>query len=220
MSLNVLGKIKKTRKRGIHKTKRDTQLKIAEWIYPSIGVKAWLKFISLKLKRKPISSHKIALGFAFGAFVSFTPFMGLHGFVAIVLAYIFGASITSAILGTVVGNPWTFPLIWVWTLNLGNFILYGKSATHTASNVTVKFNLDNITSDFSHFWETLLMPMTIGGIPTGIIAALVCYLILRYQIDKFRDIRKNMLKKRKEEIKHKKIQALKNFKDKIISKES
>jgi uncharacterized protein (DUF2062 family) len=214
--LRELWKIKKNRKRGIHKNKRDFQLRIAEWIYPSIGLKAWAKYLALYLKRKPLSSHKIALGFAFGTFVSFTPFMGLHGFVAIILAYLFKASIPASILGTIVGNPWTFPLIWVWSLNFGNFIMHGTQATHDVSSFT--FSLENIISEFAFYWEHFLFPMTIGGVPTGILAGLVAYLTLKYQIDKFRKIRKALLHNRKVELRAKKIQKIKDLKDKIVNK--
>ncbi|HAG52542.1 MAG TPA: hypothetical protein DCL21_02025 [Alphaproteobacteria bacterium] len=211
MKLYDIFVIKKTRKRGIHKSKRDFQLKIAEWIYPSIGIIPWVKYLALSLKRKPLSSHKIALGFAFGALVSFTPYMGLHGLLAILLAYMFSASIVSAIIGTIIGNPWTFPLIWAWSLNLGNFILGNGSSQSTAN---IKFDFSHLIEDLAYYWEHFLYPMTVGGIPTGIIASIVFYFVLKYQIDKFREIRKAILHKRKVELRAKKF---KQIKDKFLS---
>lgn len=205
--------INKNRKRGIHKTKRDAQLHIAEWIYPSIGLKAWSKYILISLRRKPLSSHKIALGFSFGVFVSFTPYMGLHGLVAIALARLFKASIAASIIGTIVGNPWTFPLIWAWSAKLGNFILYDRHIPHKPLNLN-SLSFDKVYDNFSMYWDVYLYPMTVGGIPTGILAALAFYFILKYQIDKYRQIRAALLQKRQSELRARK---LKNITDKIIN---
>ena len=203
-----LFKINKDRKRGIHRNNRDAQLKIAEWIYPSIGVKAWVKYTLLSLKRKDLSSHKIALGFAIGAFVSFTPFLGLHGLIAIAIAYFLGASIVTSLIGTLVGNPWTFPLIWAWCLSLGNFFLH-RSTDHYTETV-MKFNLHSFLENTAMYWDKYILPMCTGGIPTGILVGLFFYFFLKYQIDKFRSIRKAMLHKRSIERRTLKIKSLRD----------
>jgi uncharacterized protein (DUF2062 family) len=204
--------VKKDRKRGIHKTKRDFQLHIAEWIYPSIGLKAWWKYLMLSLKRKPLSSHKIALGFAFGAFASFTPYMGFHGLISVILAKLFKASLAAALIGTIVGNPWTFPFIWAWSAELGNFILHEKMIQHKPINFD-HLSLDTVMNNFEMYWDNYIYPMTIGGVPTGILAALAFYFIIKYQIDKYRQVRAALLHKRRVELRAKKIQAIK---DKIL----
>ena len=206
--------VRKDRKRGIHAKKRDFQLHIAEWIYPSIGLKAWWKYIILSLKRKPFSSHSIALGFAFGAFVSFTPFMGLHGLIAILLAKIFSASITVAIIGTIVGNPWTFPIIWAWTNRLGHFILHDRALPNHPIDLT-GFSVNSLIENFEQYWDNLIWPMTVGGIPTGLLVGLVCYFLLKYQIDKYRQVRQALIHKRKVERRAKKF---KNFREKVTGK--
>ena len=69
-----------------------------------------------KLIRKLISlspdKEKVAKGLALGCAVSFTPFVGFHSLIALGLAALYKENKTAALLGTLFGNPWTFPLIW------------------------------------------------------------------------------------------------------------
>lgn len=168
----------------------------------------------ISLRRKPFSSHSIALGFAFGTFVSFTPFMGFHGLFAVILAKLFRVSIATAVIGTIVGNPWTFPLIWAWTNRLGHFILHAKAIPNEPIDLT-GFSFTGLFENFSHYWDSFILPMIIGGIPTGLIFALISYFILKYQIDKYRQVRAAIIHKRKVE---RRARHIKNIKDKVLHK--
>jgi uncharacterized protein (DUF2062 family) len=66
-----------------------------------------------------VGPRGIALGFAARAFVSFTPFIGVHFILAGLLAFALRASILASAIGTVVGNPVSFPFIWLAAYNLG-----------------------------------------------------------------------------------------------------
>ena len=66
------------------------------------------KYINLSLKRMKGSPRDLAAGLASGLAISFTPFIGLHTLLAIFLAWIIGASMASAIIGTFFGNPLTY----------------------------------------------------------------------------------------------------------------
>lgn len=199
--------LNKNRKRGVHKTKRSLKMNIKEFFYPSIGFKAWVRYIFLSLNRKQASSHSLALGLALGVFVSFTPFLGFHSVLAMLLAYFLSASLISSVVGTLIGNPWTFPLIWHWSLKIGNLILYQQHPPSMKLHGGIKLYISS--ENFMHYWENYIYPMTIGGIPLGLITAIFIYFILKYQIDKYRAIRKAILAKRKAEIRAKKIKALK-----------
>ena len=53
------------------------------------------------------------------------------------IAYIVRANIVAAAIGTVAGNPWTFPFIWLWTYWLGRKILGGwGNPVDLSSNAT------------------------------------------------------------------------------------
>jgi len=204
-------KLNQKRKRGIHRTKRSLKMNVKEFFYPSIGVRAWVKYIFLALNRKPLSSHKIALGFAVGVFVSFTPYLGLHGLLAILISSVLSASIFAALMGTLIGNPWTFPLFFRWSSKLGHLILYQecvpiKLNANLEGGLKAYFSFENML----HYWKDILYPMTIGGIPLGIAFGFVFYFIIKCHIDKYRAIRVARMEKARAKIRAQRIQKIKN----------
>ena len=81
------------------------------------------KYFLLNLKRMKGSSHDIAIGLASGIAVSFTPFLGLHALLGITLAWILRGSMAAALVGTLFGNPWTFPFIWYLSYEIGKLLI-------------------------------------------------------------------------------------------------
>lgn len=188
---------KKKRLRGRHRNKRRRIIDhIQEYIWPSIGGRAFLRFMEIKLKRARGSAHAIALGFAMGAFASFTPFMGLHALIAIILAVPFGGSAIMAILGTVVGNPWTFPAIWLSTYNLGNYML----DRHTALEFPTTFEFSEIWGNLYFYVDNFILPMAVGGIPMGALFATGIYVLLYNKINRYRNARSKFIKDRRSKL--------------------
>ena len=83
------------------------------------------KYISLSIKRIKGTPQALSLGLATGIAISFTPFIGLHALLAIFISWIIGGSMAAALIGTLFGNPWTFPFIWYFTFEIGQLINYG-----------------------------------------------------------------------------------------------
>ena len=52
--------------------------------------------------------------------VSFSPFIGFHFLLAILFAYLLRGNLIAALIGTFVGNPFTFPFIWIFIYKVGN----------------------------------------------------------------------------------------------------
>ena len=71
------------------------------------------------------SPRDLAAGLATGLAISFTPFIGLHALLAMFISWVIGGSMAAALIGTLFGNPWTFPFIWYFTFEIGQFINYG-----------------------------------------------------------------------------------------------
>ncbi|WP_367715270.1 DUF2062 domain-containing protein [Nitratireductor sp. GISD-1A_MAKvit] len=142
---------------------------------------------ALRLTATP---HAIAAGVAAGVFASFTPFMGFHFFIAAGLAWCLGGNLVASAIGTAVGNPLTFPLIWGATLETGRMILYGKELSHAAP-----LHLGRMLRhlEFSQLWEPLIKPMSIGALPLGIFFALVFYFATRWATVAFREQRRKRL---------------------------
>ena len=93
--------------------------KVRDFFWPRIGFMRSSRYVGHRLARLPGSPYAIACGFAWGAAVSFTPFVGLHFIISGICAYFTRASIIASAIGTAVGNPWTFPFIWALVYNMG-----------------------------------------------------------------------------------------------------
>ena len=83
-------------------------------VWPEMGWRRSSRYLMVRIGRLPGSGQAIAGGFAWGAAMSFTPFIGLHILLSAIGAWVSRCSIVAAVLGTIVGNPWTFPFIWIW----------------------------------------------------------------------------------------------------------
>lgn len=124
------------------------------------------------------TARAIALGVAVGTFVSFTPLMGVHIALACALAWLLGANVVAAALGTAVGNPFTFPAIWLATYRTGSFVLgRGPQREGAAQNLTdVFFGTQGPWHDvIVGMWHPLIWPMLVGGVPLGLIAGGAAY---------------------------------------------
>ena len=167
-----------------------------EFVWPSAGWRRTVLYVGHRLGRLPGTPYRIAAGFACGAAVSFTPFMGFHFLGAALLALLIRGSVIASAIGTAVGNPWTFPLIWIWTYNLGRWMLGEPGTVRLQEHFSMHYIFDNFTSVF---W-----PMLVGGLPTAVVAWFVFFwpvraLVLQYQRRRHRRLRRRALKiKRKE----------------------
>ena len=158
-------------------------------LWPRSG---WLRsthYLLHRIRRLPGTPYAIAGGFACGAAVSFTPFVGLHFVMAALLAWAMRCSILASAIGTAVGNPWTFPFIWVWVYNLGHWMGAGEAAGSADSlDFGAQFAAMMeafLRADFAYHWNIawpILWPMLAGGIPTAIVVWFVFYLPLREAI--------------------------------------
>jgi uncharacterized protein (DUF2062 family) len=161
------------------------------------------------VKRLPDTPHRIALGFACGAFSSFTPFFGFHFFLAAGLAWLLRGNVVASLIGTAVGNPLTFPLIASMSLALGRRILgYGVSG-RDFGRVT-----DALSEGASGFWGGLLAlfgigeggweklgplftdiiwPYFVGGLLPGVVAAIASYYVTRPLIGAYQGRRRTRM---------------------------
>jgi len=173
--------------------KRLTFGRLKELLLPKKGWRRALDYFIHRVKRIPDTPHKIAIGIATGVFCSFTPFFGLHFFLAAFVAYIFKGNIVAALFGTFFGNPVTWPFIASFSVKLGQIIL-GYPVTNfetflehfvEASDATIQ----GVKSLFGYgesdwallygFFRELFLPYFIGGFVLGLIAALFTYFVFR-----------------------------------------
>ena len=154
--------------------KRPILSRVLEIIWPRMGWRRAGRYYVFRIKRLPGTPYTIANGFALGAAVSFTPFIGLHFVIAGIIAWALRANLLASAIGTAVGNPWTFPGIWFGVLWLGSKIL-GRDMPD------ISFTDLSLTMIFDQF-DAIAMPMIIGGIPAGAVAWVVFYIPIRRAI--------------------------------------
>ena len=184
--------------------KRLTFGRLKELLLPKKGWRRALDYFIHRVKRLPDTPHKIAIGIATGVFCSFTPFFGLHFFLAAFVAYIFKGNVVAALFGTFFGNPVTWPFIASFSVKLGQIIL-GYPVTNfetflehfvEASDATiqgVKSLFGYGESDWAllySFFRELFLPYFIGGFVLGLIAALFTYFVFRPIIYAYKVTRK------------------------------
>jgi uncharacterized protein (DUF2062 family) len=163
--------------------------KVGNLIWPRIGFRRSITYIWHRIGRLHGTPHSIAGGFAAGAAISFTPFVGGHLVLAALLSWATRSNIVAGLIGTAVGNPWTFPFIWVWIYEIGHQMGAGRELGSNPDFVAIftdlpgvfvraviSFDLDS--TYFDNVW-TVLWPMIVGSIPTVAVVWLVSYFMLK-----------------------------------------
>lgn len=164
------------------RTERTLLQKTRELIWPASGYRRALIYLWHRLVRLNASPHTVALGFAIGVFMSFSPFLGFHLALSGLFAWLFRVNIAASLLGNFLGNPVTYPFMWAGVYQTGTLIL-GKTF---AGEVT---DLTSLTFDATGFWE-LFLPFLLGSIPVGILAGLVFYFPVKKGVARFQEARR------------------------------
>jgi uncharacterized protein (DUF2062 family) len=151
--------------------------RVREFFWPSMGFRRSTRYLAHRVARMPGTPSSIALGFACGVAVIFTPFVGLHLVIALVVAWILRGSPLAAAVGTLASNPWTIPPILIGTYKLGARMLGEHSRHHLPHDVSFFYML--------HHPMQLLLPMGLGAIPLGLAAGLITYFPARYLVKKY-----------------------------------
>lgn len=152
---------------------RNLFQKIREVLWPSMGWKRFGLYLKHRILRINDTPHNIALGLAIGAGVSFSPLMMTHLIQGGIFAFIFRANIPAALIGTIIGNPWTFPFIWYASLSLGS-ALFGLIGMPVDASPPADVNLSMIRDMLFDDPLRLFLPWMLGGyiLCIAVIAAL------------------------------------------------
>ena len=145
-----------------------------------------LFYYKLRLARLPASNYAISSGFACGSMVSFTPLLGLHFILAVIFAFLIRGNFIAALIGTVVGNPITFPFIWGLIYKVGTYV---TNIQHV--NIGRKINFDMI---INQTYE-IFFPMLLGGIIIAPLIWIISYFLIYSFISSYKR-RKNKTERR------------------------
>ena len=167
-----------------------------EVIFSLKGISRAIEYVGIRLKRIPDTPHKISLGMSCGIFASFTPLFGLHFLIAGLLSYLLRANVLASLIGTFVGNPITFPIITVFNLKLGEWILGSSEYSSDDGGKIFEGFLDfifliyksfftegsigeNNVPRMNEFLNGVFIPYSLGGLILGIFIAVTSYFLLR-----------------------------------------
>lgn len=176
-------------------------------LWPRRGFRRVGRYIVARLYRLKRTPHSIAAGFAAGAAASFTPLLGLHFVLGFMLAFFTRGSMIAAALGTAIGNPFTFPLIFAGTYWTGKriFQLVGVDEGEAVPGVVSETAggaldaeseaaADAVMAAAEHLvergWDfSIVSPvwpvfetMLVGSLPLAVIAYIGFYFVLRNAI--------------------------------------
>jgi len=145
------------------------------------------------------SPHELAKAFAVGVFVAFTPFIGIHTLLVLMLAWAFRLNKLVALTGTFVNNPWTIAFVYIgptWACVRAMRYL-GIPVRH--------LNYDMLRTEFLEtmqqysiwqpvFWTTFLhefkpyiRAFLIGTTVAGVMASLLAYVVVLVGVKYYRE---------------------------------
>jgi uncharacterized protein (DUF2062 family) len=130
----------------------------------------------LRLREKP---HKIALGFAIGAFIGFTPTIPVQTYLAVPLAFICRGSALAAAVAVWISNPLTLVVFYYADFIVGKWVtgeniklkvaeqFIKKIFTHAEDATAVFYHPEMIWTLFVEFADVFRI-MMVGGVVLGI----------------------------------------------------
>lgn len=188
--------------------------KVLEFLWPKSGYARAFNYVKLRVHRIPDQPHRIARGIFAGVFVTFSPFFGLHFFLAAGLAKLMRGNIIASLFATFVGNPLTFFFIASGSFYTGNFLLgrMGTISDEAHRSLGGKFvdawrDLKNnffalfteVKADWHNlyvFYDEVFFPYMVGGLVQGALFGVLSYYISLPVIEAYQNRRKGRLKEK------------------------
>jgi len=192
---------------------------LAGLVWPKGGWGRAIRYVNHRLFRLPDPPHRIARGIFAGVFVTFTPFFGLHFFLAVLLSWIMRGNIIAALLATFVGNPPTFVVIAAVSLETGHWLLGRPPPAEVDEGMFELFwhairdffwNIYALLTGTEPEWGSLpvfyhevFLPYMVGGLIPGAICALAAYYFSLPFIQAYQNRRQGRIKSKLAELKEK-----------------
>lgn len=170
--------------------------KVTAFLWPRKGIKRGWIYLLLRILRLRSTDYALAAGFASGVFASFTPLVGAHLLIACGVAWLIRGNMLMSVIGTAIGNPWTFPLIWALIYAVGSSLIGQDPVLQDVSGLT-----------YATFFEspgTVFISMMIGGFATGLGFGAIFFLLgyffaprIRRQLHRIKEERLGRLRLRR-----------------------
>lgn len=140
--------------------------------------------------------RELAKAFAAGVFVAFTPFIGLHTLIILLMAWVFRMNKVVALMGTFVNNPWTIAFVYIgptwiavyWMRRIGipvprlnyNRLVDQFHQTLESYSIWQPAFWIKFLSEFKPFIHAFLIGTTLAGIISAFIAYFISFYGIKY----------------------------------------
>jgi hypothetical protein len=161
------------------------------WLWPRRSFRRSVLYYVKRILRLSGTPYAIAMGAAIGVFASFTPFIGFHLLITLLLAWLIGANMIAGVLATSIGNPLTFPVIWASTYQIGHLILKGVSRVPPP-----RLEHEMLHRPLAEILP-LIKPMLVGSAPLGLVLGSITYLIVYKAVSAYQEARRRRLEGRR-----------------------
>ena len=123
--------------------------------------------------------ERTAAAFAMGVFFGFSPFLGLHTLLAIIVAFLFDLNRVAALLGVYSNLPWIIAPYYAIVTMLGAKMVGHKPPVGFKAQLSALFELSVFQGEFWHRLITivkpLLWPYTVGSLLGAVCMAALAY---------------------------------------------
>jgi uncharacterized protein len=148
------------------------------WHLPREAVHRWLQ----KLLHTHDSPERTALAIGLGVAIGFSPFLGFHVLLGILLAFIFNFNRVAVIAGTWVNLPWLMAPYYAAATAAGSWLLGAPIPPHLVEHIEQSWELPNwgLRLDaFARLLEPLVWPFTLGSLLGAIVAGFVAFHLVK-----------------------------------------
>jgi uncharacterized protein (DUF2062 family) len=170
-------------------------------LWPEMGWRRSLRYLQYRLARHPASNSEMAASLAWGAVSMFIPIPGTHLASSLAVCWLLKLPLMPAVIGTLVGNPWTIPFAWLAAYRLGVWGTETLDIPHVAA-IPANLTIHQIFDMAMHEPLVLLLPWTVAGLVLAIGTWPIFYWVFlvlikeaKLAIELFRKSRKVLLHK-------------------------
>lgn len=172
--------------------KKRWPARIVDAVWPRMGPRRYGRYLLRRIERMAAAPHAVAAGVAAGASVSVFPLIGVHFILGFVLAFLTRGSMVAAAIGTVFGNPLTFPILFSASYQIGRWITPGSDRAAEAimrGNEIEELMGTMVSEGIGMIWP-VWKTMMVGAIPIAIVTYIVIYVLVRTLLSRSHAIRR------------------------------
>ena len=126
--------------------------------------------------------HRLALTFAVGVFIAFSPTVGLHIFTCLIVAWVFRLNKLVLLTAAFINNPWTIVPLYGFCIWFG-----GKLIGREIAMPQIAWNELALSSAYVAI-KPFLWPFVAGTLVAGSIAAVISYFFIYWLVVRYRKL--------------------------------